>query len=67
MRDAIIILASKSKYSGMVTMVKLNGSVEGVITAAAIRIMTNACRRYCLKNRAETIPILVSKLMSKGS
>ncbi len=44
----------------MVTIVKLKGSVEGVIIAAAISIITKACRLYFLKNFAFTIPILAN-------
>jgi hypothetical protein len=42
MRDAMMILASNKRYNGIVTIVRLNGSVEGVMIAAAINIMTKA-------------------------
>lgn len=45
----------------MVTMVRLNGSVEGVIIAAAIIMITNAWRRYFFKNFAFKNPTLASR------
>jgi len=62
----MIILASYRAYRGMVTSVRLKGSVEGVIMAAAIRITTNECRLYFFKNFDVMIPILVRTATSNG-
>ena len=66
-RLARIILNSKSKYMGTASKSWLKISGDGVINAAAINIITNACFLYCLKNELVTSPDLASSRIIKGS
>ncbi len=54
-------------YIGINTAISVNGSDEGVITAAATSIATIACRRYVWKNSLVSIPIRDRNSATSGS
>lgn len=61
------IPSSYSKYKGIKTTIRVNGSLVGVIIAASTNNITMACLRYFLKNSLVTRPNLESIHANSGS